>query len=136
MRRLQIVWVAVGMLWFGNLGCERKAEMPGPTVNAFTGKVVAGGKPVSFPAEVRVVVNLTHSSAQSFGIPIQADGSFKIGEMPIGKYTASLMIEPNPNVPAAKGKSNQPRRVNIPGGFEIKEGQTEYTIEVGADFKP
>jgi len=116
------------------VGCERTAQMPGPTVNKFTGKLVAGGNPVTFKNGEKVSLSLTHSSAQSFGIPIKEDGSFSIGEMPIGKYTAVLLVEPSSE--GGKGNSGQPKRVGVPEGFEIVEGKTEYTVDLGDKYKP
>lgn len=116
-------------------GCERRSEITGPTVNKFLGKLVSDGKPVTFKAGDTVVLQLTHSTAQSFGVPIKADGTFDVGMMPIGKYTAQLRIDPAV-VSTDKGSRSAPQKVtNVPGGFEIVDGQTEYTVELGKGFK-
>ena len=109
-------------------GCARK-EFDGPTVKEFTGRLVRDGQPVSFAGEQGVQVQLFHEKAQSFNVPIQADGSWKIGWMPIGKYSATLL----------RGKANEkgpPRRYGIPGGLTIEDGKTEYQIELGKGYKP
>jgi hypothetical protein len=109
------------------VGCSKK-EFDGPTVDAFNGRLVQDGQPVSFPADERVLLELFHEKAQSFKIPIQADGTFQIGWMPIGKYTATLLREK----PGAKGA---PARFPVPGGLTIEAGQTQYQIELGKGWK-
>jgi hypothetical protein len=53
--------------------------------------------------------------------------------MPIGKYSAMLIREKK----AAAGSRGPPRDMyNIPDGFIIEEGKTEYTIELGPNWKP
>jgi hypothetical protein len=117
--------VALAML---AAGCGR--SFPGPTVDAFTGRVVADGKPVSLPAGENVQLKLIHEkTAQSFGIPLDAAGSFKIGWMPIGKFSA-ILIRTKEN---AKGGPNM---YNVPGGFEIVDGKTDYEVELGKGWKP
>src|SRR5260370_42692501 len=72
-------------------GCTPRATYEGPKINAFTGRLVHKGEPVSFPPGETVIMNLIfHDKGRPFGIPIQSDGTFKIGWMPIGKYSASL----------------------------------------------
>jgi hypothetical protein len=109
-------------------GCAEK-KFDGPTVDSFTGRVVKDGKPVSMPAGESVQLKLVHTSAQSFGIPLQQDGTFKIGWMPIGKYSAILIRQRD-------GGKGGPNMYNVPGGFEIVEGKTEYAIELGKNWKP
>jgi hypothetical protein len=114
----------------------------GPTVPSFTGRLVQDGKPVSFPSEDKVRVEVFHEKGRRFGIPIQPDGTFKIGWMPIGKYSAMLVR----NKPASKGpiapeegKTRLPRAAGgyqIPDGFTIQEGKTDYTIELGPEWNP
>lgn len=119
-------------------GCERRATIEGPTVNKFTGKLIAQGKPLTLTAGDKASLKLFHHSGQSFGIPIQTDGTFNIGEMPIGKYSGQLVIEKDPlassdGKPVKKAPS---KMVPLPDGFEIKEGQTEYTVDFGDRYKP
>ncbi|HEX4610733.1 MAG TPA: hypothetical protein VH092_21265 [Urbifossiella sp.] len=112
-----------------SIGCGKK-EFDGPTVDSFTGRVVCDGKPVSLPSGESVLLKLIHEkNAQSFGIPLQPDGSFKIGWMPIGKYSAIL-------VRTKDGGRGGPNMYNVPGGFEIVDGKTEYQIELGKNWKP
>jgi hypothetical protein len=111
-------------------GCERRQTYDGPKVDSFSGRVVKEGKAVSFPPDETVQLKLIHDQAKSFGIPISADGSFKIGWMPIGKYSAMLIRE------KATGGKRMPNMYNVPNGFEIVEGKTEYEVELGKDFKP
>jgi hypothetical protein len=110
------------------VGCKAKREFDGPTVDAFNGRLVHNGNPVSFPADERVLLELFHEKAQSFKIPIQSDGTFKIGWMPIGKYSATVIRE-------KPGQKGAPARHAIPGGFAIEDGKTEYQIELGKGFK-
>jgi hypothetical protein len=136
MQRLVFTFV-MGILALGLVGCEdRQGLPPGPTVKKFDGKVVADGKPIPFGADDTISLRLVHSSAQSFGIPIKADGTFSIGEMPVGKYSATLEIQKVAENPkGGKGPSGQPIKINVSGGFEIKEGQSEYTVDMGKNFK-
>jgi hypothetical protein len=118
--------VTLGLL---SIGCGEK-KFDGPTVDAFTGRVVSDGKPITLPAGENVQLKAIHAEkAQSFGIPLQQDGSFKIGWMPIGKYSAMLVRQKE----GGKGAGNM---YNIPGGFEIVDGKTEYQIELGKGWKP
>jgi hypothetical protein len=110
------------------VGCGPKRSFDGPTVDAFTGRLTHNGKQVSFPEDKQVILKVIHEKGTSFGIPIKSDGTFQIGWMPIGKYGA-VMERPGPG---GKGKS----MYNVPGGLSIQEGQTEYTIELGKDWKP
>ena len=59
-------------------------------MDAFNGKLTHDGKPVSFPAGEDVSLKVFHEKGTSFGIPIKEDGTFKIGWMPIGKYSGML----------------------------------------------
>lgn len=111
-------------------GCGPRAPDVGPKVDSFVGQVVQNDKPVSFPAEEKVQVQLFHEKGQSFGIPINSDGTFKIGWMPIGKYSAMLKREKT----LAKGAA--PSAYSVPGGLTIQEGQTEYKIDLGPKWKP
>jgi hypothetical protein len=111
------------------IGCGERKSFEGPTVDSFTGRVVKDGKPVSFPAGESVQLKLIHEKAQSFGIPLGTDGSFKIGWMPIGKYSAILIRQKD-------GGKGGPNMYNVPGGFEIKDGTTEYDVELGKGWKP
>ncbi len=119
------VTFAIG-IGFTFLGCSKPFD--GPTVKAFTGKVTHQGKPVSF-AENEISLKLFHEKGQSFGIPIQTDGSFKIGWMPIGKY--SVMVERAPQ----SGQKGAGQKYSVPGGLAIEDGKTEYTIELGDGWK-
>lgn len=127
MRCIRIVALAVAIGWL-TTGCAEK-KFDGPTVDAFTGRVVGAGKAVSFPAGESVQLKVIHEKAQSFGIPLQQDGSFKIGWMPIGKYSAILIRQ-------KEGGKGGPSMYNVPGGFEIVDGKTEYEIELGKNWKP
>jgi hypothetical protein len=115
-------------LGFLTAGCGEKKSFDGPTVDAFTGRVVSDGKPVSFPAGEVVQLKVIHDKAKSFGIPLQTDGSFKIGWMPIGKYSAILIRQ-------TEGGKGGPNMYNVPSGFEIETGKTEYTVELGKGWK-
>jgi hypothetical protein len=121
--------VLLVVLGLANLGCGPKKPFDGPTVDAFVGRVTQDGKPVSFPEGEEVTLRVWHEKGQSFGIPLKSDGSFKIGWMPIGKYSATLEREP-------KGPKGAPSKQNVPGGLTIEDGKTEYTIELGKGWKP
>src|SRR5262245_19060170 len=108
-------------------GCGRGKPFNGPTVDAFTGRLVQNGKPVSFPGGP-VKLRLFHEKGESFGIPIQPDGSFQIGWMPIGKYSAVVIREP-------KNAKAGPSQYTVPGGLTVEGGKTEYTVELGKGWK-
>jgi hypothetical protein len=112
------------------VGCHSGKTFDGPTVDAFTGKILADGKPVSFPPGEEVILRAFHQeTAKSWGVPIKSDGTFKIGWMPIGKYT--LILERPP-----KSHRSGPSRFEVPNPFSIVAGQTEYTVDLGKDYKP
>jgi hypothetical protein len=111
-------------------GCQKKS-FDGPTVDAFTGKVVADGKPVSFTPGEQVILRAYHrESGKSWGVPLGPDGTFKIGWMPIGTYT--LLLERPPK----RGTRSGPIRYAVPTTFSIVEGQTEYAIDLGKGYQP
>jgi hypothetical protein len=111
-------------------GCGPGKTFDGPTVDAFTGKLVADGKPVTFPPGEDVFLRSYHQeTAKSWGVPIKSDGTFKIGWMPIGTYTAILERPP-------KSHRSGPSKYVLPKTFDIVAGQTEYTIDLGKDYKP
>lgn len=110
------------------VGCEKKGGFDGPTVEAFTGRVVKDGQPVVLPDGDKVQLKLVHSTGQSFGIPLRTDGTFQIGWMPIGKYSAVMSRQP-------KDSKSGPQMYNVPGGFEIEAGRTEYAVELGKGWK-
>jgi hypothetical protein len=113
-------------------GCGPRKSFDGPTVDAFVGRLTHDGKPVTFPDNEEVILELGyHGTGRRFGIPIAADGSFKIGWMPIGKYSPTLLR-------TDKGGKKVPptTRYSLPGEFTIEEGKTEYTIELGKGWKP
>jgi hypothetical protein len=119
----------LGTLVVFALGCERKSTYEGPTVDKFTGRVVANGKPVQFPDGETVQLKLFHEKGQSFNIPLNRDGTFDIGWMPIGKYSATLLR-------LKAGQKGQPNQYGVPDGMSIKEGETQYTVELGKNWKP
>lgn len=135
--------VAMGALIAAGCG-PPKADIAerGPTVPSFTGRLVQDGKPVSFPSEEKVLVNVFHQKGRKFGIPIKSDGTFKVGWMPIGKYSAMLVRQkPTSKGPIApeEGKLRLPPMAGgyqIPNGLTIEEGKTEYTIELGPEWNP
>lgn len=128
MRLLSCTILIVG-LGLAVSGCGSKKSFDGPTVDAFTGKLTHNSQPVAFAPGENVELLLMHETAQSFGIPIQADGSFKIGWMPIGKYSATLIQENK------KEKGATKKRYTVPGGLTIEAGKTEYVIELGKGWK-
>jgi hypothetical protein len=118
-------------LGLGIIGCSNseKAQFDGPLNDSFTGKLTQNGQPVSF-ADGEVSLTLFSEKGKSMGIPIQADGSWKIGWMPVGKYSVIL------NQPPKGGGKGPPGKYNVPDGLTIVEGKTDYTIELGKNWKP
>jgi hypothetical protein len=105
-----------------------------PTIDNFDGRLVHKEEPVSFPEGEEVRLQLAfHKNGERFGVPIKPDGSFDIGWMPIGSYSATLERRGG----ELDGARSAPaRRHEIKGGFTVVEGQTEYEIELGDDYKP
>jgi hypothetical protein len=118
---------ALGLL---AMGCNNRPTYDGSKIDSFSGRLVKEGKPVSFSSGENVQLKLIHETAKSFGIPIGADGSFKIGWMPVGKYSAILIQQPK------AGERGGPHMYNVPNGFEILDGKTEYEVELGKDWNP
>ncbi|MEM9353476.1 MAG: hypothetical protein AAGA92_10730 [Planctomycetota bacterium] len=110
------------------LGC--KAQYKEPTIEEFNGRLMKGGDEVSFPEGQKTVLRLIfHKNGEHFGIPINADGTFDIGWMPIGTYSATLEQTDR------KRSGREPvLRHDVPGGMTIVEGQTKYTIDLGEGF--
>ena len=116
-------------------GCQGRYEFEGPKVDNFDGQLTTGESPVEFEEGQKVVLRMVFlEDGQSFGIPIKSDGSFDIGWMPIGKYSA--ILEYDKANKSSKGASSRVIRHNVPEGFEVVEGQTQYTIDLGTNFKP
>ena len=113
-------------------GCQEEIPFDGPTVENFDGQLVGAGAPLRFSNDEEVQLLLIHKgSAERFYIPINADGSFDIGWMPIGDYLCSIgRKEKTAGVPAQAPMDFK----QVPGGFRIEAGKTEYEIEVGKDF--
>jgi hypothetical protein len=119
----------VAGLCLASAGCGPRKSFDGPTVDAFNGRVTHDGKPVSFPDGEQASLTLFHEKAQSFVIRLKPDGSFQIGWMPIGRYSAVLeRARPDQRGPAS--------RYNVPGVLTIEAGKTEYNIELGKGWKP
>jgi hypothetical protein len=124
MRILFVLGLTLALGLFA-VGCGPKL-FEGPTVDSFTGRVVQGGKPVAWPQGL--TLELTHEKGRKLGIPVQADGSFTIGTMGIGKYT--VMVKGSP-----QGGKGAPYMYTVPGGMTIEEGKTDYAIELGKNWK-
>ncbi len=120
------------LLTFGGVsaGCAKSDKPAGPVVDSFTGSVVADGKPVSFPPADQVEIMLFSDKGSQMRVPIGPDGTFKLGWMPVGKHTATLT-----RMKSVEGKKGGQTTHTIPGGLDIVEGKTGYTIELGKGFK-
>src|SRR5262249_14971011 len=78
------------------------------------------GRPGHFPEGSEPSLKLFHEKGESFEIPLQPDGSFKIGWMPIGKHSATLLRRNK------TGMGPPETRYSIPGGLTIEAGKTRY----------
>jgi hypothetical protein len=107
-------------------GCNSR-EYSGPTVEKFTGTVTHNGKQITLKPEERLTIQMRHESGQTFGIPIQPDGTFEIGWMPLGHY--DLIAERYKD-----GQRGGPSKTGA-GTFQVMNGKTEYTIELGKSGK-
>jgi hypothetical protein len=123
-----LLLASLALVLVGCLG-QPAPNYKGPKIDKFSGKVVADGKAVTFPDGQMTRIQVQHEEGTMWGIELKTDGSFNIGWMPVGKYTAFLER-------GAKGGKGQDRggKMGIPD-FEIKEGQTEYVIDLGKNFK-
>ena len=121
-----IIGVALGLA-----GCGKDKEK---SIKTFTGQLTQDGKPVTFPEGQDTTLWVVHEGGRLSGeIPIKPDGSFSIGKMPLGKY--GLVLERSGATPGGKGGPSR-RKYPVPGGLTLEEGKTEYTVELGKDFKP
>jgi hypothetical protein len=112
------------------VGCHSNKSYDGPTVDAFNGQLTQGGKPVSFPPGEQVVLKvILQEKGRQFGIPIQSDGTFRIGWMPIGTYSAMLQRPP-------AGTRGGSKVHVVPKAFSIVNGQTQYSIDLGKAYSP
>jgi hypothetical protein len=119
-------------------GCESR-PFDGPTVDEFDGRLVHNGQPVKFEEGEQVVLQMFHhGTAESFGVPIKSDGSFDIGWMPIGEYSATLKRTPASGAGAARGGAGADAVApyQLPENPKIAEGQTKFDIELGKNWKP
>jgi len=110
---------------------------PGPveyeeTTDAFVGRLVQNGEPITFSGEA--VLNLIHhGTSDRFGVPLKSDGSFVIGWMPTGKYSAELKMRR----PSSESGSRTARdSYDVPGGLLIEKDKNEYEIELGEKWEP
>lgn len=118
------------------MGCNSGPDY-GPTIDEFNGQLTHKGEPVSFGAEDKVILQLVLAEkGERFGIPIQPNGTFKIGWMPVGKYSAILERTKAAKSSKKKGPSATQERYQVPDGLTIEDGQTQYTLELGDDWKP
>jgi hypothetical protein len=136
--RTALGFAVIGGLVLTIAGCSARKNSSsyydGPTVEAFSGRIVQDGKPVTFPEneEVRVQFTLIEGNGlgKSFGVPIQPDGTFSIGWMPTGKMFARLERTPK------DAPGSAPLRFEIPDGLSIEAGKTAgYLVELGKDWK-
>jgi hypothetical protein len=132
MRYCALMALFIGCVCLTASGCNKQPEgITAPKNDSFVGKLVTNGKPVSFPPGEKVILRLIFSEkGESFGVPIKEDGSFTIGWMHQGKYSGMLEREKSVN-----GRLI-PSKQSLPELFEIKPGVTEYSIELGPNFKP
>jgi hypothetical protein len=113
-------------------GCSDRSGIgapDGPMVDAFVGRVTHDGKPVTLPAKSQLKV-MQHGSSWSMGVPLQTDGTFTIGKMPVGKYSVILETPPKEGSKGAPGQ-----KYSVPQVLSIEQGKTEYTIELGKNWK-
>ena len=87
---------------------------------------------MNFPADENVQITVFHEKGQQWSIPLNEDGTFDIGWMPVGKYAVMLVRYQN-----ARKKGSGISRYNVPDGLTIEDGKTtDYVIELGKGFKP
>jgi hypothetical protein len=129
MRLLGFV-LLVSAMFIVTFGCGNK-EFSGPKVDKFTGKVTAGGKQITIPADYEVTINLQMDGVpgKSFGIPVKPDGTWQITWMPTGAYIVTVE---KTNLKATKGAPD--KRV-VPEKFNVEAGKTEYSIDLGKNWK-
>jgi len=120
-----IIGVALGLAGCGDNDKQKY-------IKTFTGQLTQDGKPVTFPEGTTLLV-IHEGGRLSGGVPIKPDGSFNIGKMPVGKY--GLVLERSGATPGGKGGPSR-SKYPVPGGLTLEEGKTEYTVELGKDFKP
>jgi hypothetical protein len=134
-------WIAVVIIaGLTAVGCENSsADIP--KVEGFTGRLVASGKPVQFAADEQVEIQFFTEKGQQLQMPIKSDGSFEMNSVPVGKHSVKLARVKNGtakagNDPSKKVAPRVPTIQMLADKIEVKEGQKEYTIELGKNFKP
>lgn len=130
--KIEAVSTLVLSLLLPTVGCQKEPVGYGETTKSFIGAVVKEGNAITLPQDARL--DLVHDETYSrFGIPLQQDGTFKIGWMPIGKYSGELVWlkgavggDPNPSLEHFK----------VPNGLVIEKDKTEYTVDLGSKWEP
>ncbi len=116
------------LLVVGCGGDPSKNALDGPTVDNFDGQLVQNGKPIALKSGQKAILRLVfQKNGESFGIPINENGSFDIGKMPIGNYSARLEI---------KGGDKRGQSITNVPDLVIEDGKTQYQVELGKDWKP
>jgi len=130
--RVKIALAFFGAILLSFTGCGPGPVRPEEITEAFIGAVVQDGKPITLPDGARL--DLIHDETYSkFGIPLKQDGSFEIGWMPTGKYSAELLWLKG----ATKDNSSVSQgRYNVPNGLTIEKDKTQYEINLGKEWKP
>jgi hypothetical protein len=127
MRLIKVITTVLVTLLF--VGCGPTPADYGETTEAFVGHIVQNGKPVTLPEGARLDVT-QNSTYHKFGIPLNSDGTFKIGWMPIGKYSVELIWIRE----AATGQSSQ-QRYSVPNELVIEKETKPYEVELGKKWK-
>lgn len=130
--RIKTVLTVLMAIPFSFVGCGQTPVKYKETTEAFVGAVVQNGKPITLPEGARL--DLVHEETYSkFGVPLKQDGSFEIGWMPIGKYSAELVWLKGATTGNAGGSQE---RYNVPNGLTIEKDRTQYQLELGKQWKP
>jgi len=134
-KRIAVVPALLFGLGLVTAGCEPADQAKyDSTVDNFDGQITHNGEPVSFADMENVKLQLLYlETAEHFGVPIKPDGTFDIGWMPIGDYSATLEWK---NTSTDRNREGGPATHGVPGGLTVLEGKTEYTVELGENWKP
>jgi len=129
--RVKTAMASVLSIMLLSAGCGPGPAQYGETTDAFVGRLVQNGKPITVPDGAKL--NLTHDKTyHRFGIPLNSDGSFTIGWMPTGNYSAELIWMKQATKDNASASQ---QRYNVPNGLVIEKDTKQYGIELGKGWK-
>jgi hypothetical protein len=104
----------------------------GKYLDSFSGQLVQDGKPITVPEGTSLQMMREGDGTMSFNVIPKTDGSFSGGKVALGYYKPCLDL---PKKSGPKGQGAGSGKFFLPGEVILEEGKTNYTIDVGKDWK-